>query len=141
MEQQKQNPVRQLKGGFMMLPAKAGTCPDCATEHAPELPHNKQSLYYQMWFENEHGVGASWIDAMAHCTPEMQEQWKHHLTKLKQDLGTPWEQRAKEKQERLALEAKQKRARATMSAKAKTTKSKSGRTTLKRSGKAAKSTK
>ena len=33
-----------------ILPAKEGTCPICAVNHEPGLPHNKDSMFYQMSF-------------------------------------------------------------------------------------------
>ena len=38
-----------------ILPAKEGTCPICAVSHEPELPHNKDSLFYQMSFYQQNG--------------------------------------------------------------------------------------
>jgi len=64
----------------ILLPAAPGKCPECATEHEPELPHNQQSLYYQTRFHLEHGRSPTWTDAMEHCTDEMKEFWTRHLT-------------------------------------------------------------
>jgi len=58
-----------------------GTCPECAIKHNPEQPHDKQSLFYQYKFYNEHGCWPTWLDAMAHCSPETQELWKTELRK------------------------------------------------------------
>ena len=66
-------------GTMMLLPAKAGTCEQCATAHEPHLPHNAQSLFYQVKFQMENGRGPTWLDAMAHCTAEMQAAWMHGL--------------------------------------------------------------
>lgn len=65
---------------FMLLPAKPGTCPECATKHEPKMPHNQQSLYYQYHFYNEHGRWPTWEDAMAHCSEEMRKYWVDALT-------------------------------------------------------------
>jgi len=62
-------------GAFKMLPAAPDTCQECAVKHEPHMPHNKQSLFYQMKFNAEHGRWPTWKDAMAHCTPELQAQW------------------------------------------------------------------
>lgn len=72
---------------MMMLPAKKGTCEICATKHDPKWPHNQQSLFYQTRFQAENGRPATWIDAMSHCTQEMQDHWKSELRKLNQVLG------------------------------------------------------
>lgn len=66
-------------GGLAMLPAAPGLCEVCATEHPPELPHNQQSLFYQMRFCAEHDHFPTWHDAMAHCTPEMKARWTEGL--------------------------------------------------------------
>ena len=33
-----------------ILPPKPGTCPECAVDHDPAMPHNRDSLFYQMRF-------------------------------------------------------------------------------------------
>ncbi len=68
------------KGSMMMLPAKAGTCEQCAYEHKAEDPHNAQSIFYQYFFYNDQGRWPDWNDAMAHCSDKMKELWKKHLT-------------------------------------------------------------
>ena len=62
-------------GGGTLLPAKKGTCLECATEHPPEQPHNQQSLFYQYAFYQTHGRWPTWKDAMEHCTAEMKADW------------------------------------------------------------------
>jgi hypothetical protein len=64
---------------MMLLPAKEGTCPICATAHEPEMPHNGQSLYYQYRFYGNRGRWPTWADAVAHCSPEMRAAWKQQL--------------------------------------------------------------
>ena len=78
----------EIKEGKMyLMPAAPGTCPICATEHDPEMPHNQQSLYYQMRFKMEHGRGATWADAMAHCSAEIQAQWTAELKEYGIEVG------------------------------------------------------
>jgi hypothetical protein len=72
-----------------MLPAAAGTCPDCATAHPPEQPHNAQSLFYQVQFNGRHGRFATWHDAMRHCTPEVKRFWLDHLGVMLAANGLP----------------------------------------------------
>lgn len=48
---------------FTLLPAKPGTCPQCAAFHPPDFPHNQTSLHWQYWFYNEHGRWPTWTDA------------------------------------------------------------------------------
>ena len=67
---------------MMLLPPKPGTCPICATEHTPDMPHNQQSLYYQYRFYGVRGRWPTWADAIAHCGDEMKEHWKVALEKL-----------------------------------------------------------
>lgn len=66
-------------GPFRMLDAKAGTCQECAIVHDPAQPHNQQSLHYQYSFYADNGRWPTWADAMAHCSPEIQEKWKAAL--------------------------------------------------------------
>ena len=60
---------------MMLLPPRSDVCQICATDHEPHLPHNAQSLYYQMAFKIEHGREATWKDALAHCSDEMKDLW------------------------------------------------------------------
>ncbi|AIF52041.1 hypothetical protein [Pelosinus sp. UFO1] len=66
---------------MMLLPPRAEVCQECAVDHDPLFPHNPQSLYYQMKFQMENGRGATWVDAMAHCSDEMKEIWTEELQK------------------------------------------------------------
>ena len=63
----------------MILPPKPGTCPVCAVKHDPAWPHNRDSLYYLMRFQQQHGRFPNWADAMAHCSEEMKAAWKEAL--------------------------------------------------------------
>ena len=62
-------------GGFDLMPPAEDTCPECGVQHEPEFPHNKESLFYQHKFYNEHGRWTTWEDAMGHCSEEMKELW------------------------------------------------------------------
>lgn len=46
-------------GPFDLMPPPPGTCKECAVKHEPEQPHNKQSLFYQYNFYNQH-VQPTW---------------------------------------------------------------------------------
>lgn len=76
-----------------LLPAAPGTCPQCAVKHPPELPHNNQSLFYQVRFNLAHGRGATWADAIAHCDDRMKAFWTEELKKgnhwTEPPAGTP----------------------------------------------------
>jgi len=56
-----------------------GTCTECATKHAPEQPHNQQSLTYQYKFYDKHGRWPTWADAMKHCPEEIKNYWVEAL--------------------------------------------------------------
>ena len=79
-----QNPVVKAAPtieGFTLLPAKPGTCQECAVDHDPSYPHNQQSLYYQYHFYAENQRWPTWEDAMAHCSDDMKTVWKDELRK------------------------------------------------------------
>lgn len=67
--------------GLRLLAAKPGTCEECATAHAPEQPHNQQSLFYQYHFYGRHGRWPVWKDALEHCAPEVKKFWTLELAK------------------------------------------------------------
>ena len=50
-----------------LLPPKPGTCPECGDCHDARDPHNRESIYYQMRFNQRNGRFPTWADAMAHC--------------------------------------------------------------------------
>lgn len=66
-------------GPLQMLPAAPGKCPKCAGEHAPEMPHVAEGLFYQYWFYNQHGRWPDWMDALEHCELDMQLLWLFEL--------------------------------------------------------------
>ena len=70
------------ESGWRILPAANGTCPECATKHPPEQPHNQQSLHYQYAFRLKHQRWPTWADAMAHCDDEMRAAWTRELARL-----------------------------------------------------------
>jgi hypothetical protein len=56
-----------------------GTCPECATKHSQDLPHNQQSLTYQYKFYDKYGRWPTWKDAMAHCSNDVKNYWTEAL--------------------------------------------------------------
>lgn len=74
---------------MMLLPPAEGLCQTCARDHAPEQPHDRQTLYYGAAFEMLHGRTPTWADAMAHCAPEMQVAWRSALEERGVDVGEP----------------------------------------------------
>lgn len=75
--------------GWFLLPPKPDVCQCCAVDHPPDMPHNQQSLYWQYWFYGTNGRWPTWNDAMAHCTPEMQDKWRITLKEHGVDLCSP----------------------------------------------------
>jgi len=68
-------------GSWTFLPPAPDVCQECAVKHAPEEPHNAQSLYYQYSFFAEHNRWPTWKDAVAHCPEEIKEAWTAELKK------------------------------------------------------------
>lgn len=73
-------------GKMTLLPPAKNVCQECAVDHAPGLPHNKQSLYYQIKFQMENGRFPTWEDAMAHCESQVKGIWIEELKKLGQEV-------------------------------------------------------
>lgn len=82
----KGNLVEEKPSGMMMLPAKDGTCEECASVHEPEQAHNAQSLFYQYFFYNKHRRWPNWKDAIAHCSEDVKAIWIKELGKLGVDV-------------------------------------------------------
>lgn len=70
----------ESKPQFMLLPPKPDVCQECAVDHPPEYPHNRDSLFYQCIFYQTNGRWPTWKDAMAHCDDATKEAWKKALT-------------------------------------------------------------
>jgi hypothetical protein len=64
---------------WQLMPAPVGVCSQCARDHEPDVPHDQQSLHYQYTFYSEHDRWPTWDDAMAHCSADMQAQWRQGL--------------------------------------------------------------
>ncbi|HUX56340.1 MAG TPA: hypothetical protein VMV77_05170 [Bacteroidales bacterium] len=58
-----------------MLKPAPDKCQECAKDHRPDMPHDPNSLYYQMQFQMKHSRWPTWTDAMAHCSQEMKDIW------------------------------------------------------------------
>lgn len=78
-------------GPWRLLPPPPDTCQVCATEHAPEKPHNQQSLYYQYAFYDEHGRWPTWADAMRHCPPRTRDLWISQLAQHGVEVTELWD--------------------------------------------------
>lgn len=64
---------------WTLLPPPPGVCSQCGRDHEPEQAHDQRSLLYQYAFYAEHDRWPTWEDALAHCAPEVQEQWREAL--------------------------------------------------------------
>jgi hypothetical protein len=64
-------------GGFKLLRGRLEECqcPECAVKHAPEMPHDQTSMFWQYSFMEKQGRWPTWVDALAHCQPEMRQRW------------------------------------------------------------------
>lgn len=71
---------------MMLLPPAPGCCQQCAVKHAPEQPHNKQSLFYAFWFQNQFGRAPTWADALEHCTLEVRAHWTAELRRAGEEF-------------------------------------------------------
>jgi hypothetical protein len=70
---------RELKAEIM--PPHPDACQTCGVNHQPELPHNKDSLFYQYSFYAKHDRWPTWGDAMQHCPPAVRIAWTDLLRK------------------------------------------------------------
>lgn len=71
----------QLKSWTIVPPANPAACFECATMHAPEAPHNRDSLNYQYNFAQKNGRWPTWKDASDHCSDAVISMLKEVLTK------------------------------------------------------------
>jgi hypothetical protein len=67
---------------FLLLPPSPDLCQECAFDHDPDDPHNKDTMYYKIDFYNKNAREPTWTDAMAHCTNDIKEQWTKNLTTI-----------------------------------------------------------
>ncbi len=83
-------PGRRKDGsGFMIMPAKPGTCAMCARGHPPEQPHDLHSIFYGVRFKMKYERDPTWADASAHCTPEIRDQRKEGLRSCGYEWTSP----------------------------------------------------
>lgn len=72
---------------WKLLPPAADKCQECAVNHEPDQPHDATSLYYGTHRRVHGHATANWNDAMAHCKPEVQAQWRKELEKMGIDVA------------------------------------------------------
>lgn len=77
--------MTEIKTFDAVLPAAPGRCPQCATDHPPEQPHD-MTLFYKYAFHQQHQRWPTWNDAMSHCSPEMQDVWRKALWEIGIDV-------------------------------------------------------
>lgn len=69
---------------FGLLPPAPGKCQICAEEsHGAELPHNPDSLFYQVSFRSRHGRSPTWADASSECSELVIRTWRKVLCREK----------------------------------------------------------
>jgi len=74
--------IKHSEEKFQMLPPAPDKCQICADKaHGDELPHNRDSLYYQFWFCNTYKRSPTWADALISCSDETKALWKEYLEK------------------------------------------------------------
>ena len=67
------------KDEIRILPLTRWTCPLCADRHTEKEPHNRNSLYYQMRFFQDHHRLPTWGDTIADCSPFRKAYWKMEM--------------------------------------------------------------
>lgn len=67
------------KDTIRLLPPGKTKCPLCADRHTAKDPHNRNSLYYQMRFLQDHERLPTWGDAMENCSPFMRAYWRNQM--------------------------------------------------------------
>jgi len=63
-----------------------GLCAACGSHHRSDFPHDLNRKEYRERFAAKYGRDPTWEDAVAHCTPEMQAEWRDGF----EVLGRPW---------------------------------------------------
>ena len=71
--------LQERFGATLLKPLAPNLCPMCGREHEEGWPHDRDKLYYQYKFYDEHGYWPSWADAMAHCSDAVKAYWKEQL--------------------------------------------------------------
>lgn len=70
----------RYRNSFQLLPPAPELCQVCAAKvHGDEMPHNRDSLFYQVWFNSTYGRAATWADASLLCSKETREALLAHL--------------------------------------------------------------
>jgi hypothetical protein len=70
------------QGTLTLLKPHPSKCEECAAEHRAEEPHNASGIYYQVFFQMQHGRSPTWTDAMSQCSDEMKSLWISGLARF-----------------------------------------------------------
>lgn len=71
--------IRKTTTAFRIAPVPEGHCQECARKHEDWQPHDASHLQYQYTFYARHHRWPTWIDAVAHCAPEVRAAWRTQL--------------------------------------------------------------
>lgn len=67
-----------MSGGDFDLRLKMGVvpllCKECRSLHGENIPH-KNTLFYRTNFKINHGREPDWMDAVDHCSEEVQQEF------------------------------------------------------------------
>ena len=61
-------------------------CSECNSKHSPFRPHNALSPFYRDLFLSRYGREPSWLDAMRHCSPFIQQIYIRMLTSFELNI-------------------------------------------------------
>lgn len=86
----KQQPLAVKPMTMKMLPAKAGTCSVCATDHGELMGHNYWSLFYRMHFKMRYGRDATHVDTVAHLSDKDEKLWRSVVMPALNEHGLEW---------------------------------------------------
>jgi hypothetical protein len=71
---------------LILLPPREGSRQLCGWTHDPAIPHDPNSIHYQIWFIMKYGRKPTWYDAIDHCTRETRELWLTNLRERGADV-------------------------------------------------------
>jgi hypothetical protein len=71
--------VHVPREAWQLMPPAPGACQECGVLHAPEQPHNPDSLYWQTKRWQNHEPLPTWEDALRHCPPDVRAAWVEAL--------------------------------------------------------------
>jgi hypothetical protein len=78
------DPITMPPDHFVILAPSPGLCQVCADEHAPDEPHDPESVYWRVLRAREGLNKPTWEDALGHCPEDVRRRW---TTSLKDEYG------------------------------------------------------